>query len=150
MTTKTIAARPGSEARMGQVYVDFQVENWADSVTGGAERAPAPPVRLVDVLMDTGATLLCLPAEMVAALGLPFVREVPVQTATGISTRRIFAGALVRYEDRESIVECIELPEGMPPLLGALAMEGLGIEPDLQTRPPRKLPLGPDRSYIMA
>ncbi|MFN0147908.1 MAG: hypothetical protein ACKVT1_15500 [Dehalococcoidia bacterium] len=78
------------------------------------------------------------------------MQEIPVKVATGIETRRIFANALVLFEDRKTVTECIELPEGMPALLGAIAMEGLGVEPDLQNRRPRKLPLGPGDSSIMA
>lgn len=100
--------------------------------------------------MDSGATHLCLPAGVIARLGRALLQEVPVNVATGIETRRVFANALVLYEDRKTVTECIELPEGMPALLGAIAMEGLGVEPDLQNRRPRKLPLGPGDSSIMA
>lgn len=136
---------------MGQVFIDFEVENSRDSDDVSAGEMPAPDVRqsrLRDVLMDTGATHLCLPADTIRALGLRLVREVPVSVATGVETRNLYRNALVRYEDREATVECIELPIGSPPLLGALPMEGLGIAPDLQNRRVRKLPLGPGGSYL--
>ncbi len=138
---------------MGQVFVTFSVENSADTDRAGRAEIPADAVRRVElpgVLMDSGATHLCLPAEVIAALGLPFSWEAEVRTATGIATRRIFRNVIVRFEDRQTQVECIELPTGMPPLLGALPMEGLGIEPDLQTRKPRKLPKTGVSSYVTA
>ena len=137
---------------MGQVYCDFDVRNEPDSWAGQrAGSAPSPrEVHLQHIIMDTGASHLCLPADVIRRLGLPFGRDVHVQIPTGVVIRRIFRGALVVYEDREALVEVIELPEGSPGLLGAIPMEGLGIEPDLQNRRVRKLPFGPNGSYVTA
>ena len=131
---------------MGQVFIDFEVSNSADIDAARSVRS----VALNDVLMDSGATHLCLPAAMIASLGLAFAQDVRVQTATGESKRRIFRNALVSFEDRLATVECIELPDGSPPLLGAIAMELLGIEPDLQSRTVRKRGVPPARSHVMA
>jgi predicted aspartyl protease len=133
---------------VGQVVVDFEVENLADRFTspGGNPRR----LSLHAVLMDTGATHLCLPANLIAELGLPFSREVPVATPTGIHVSRVFSPARVAYGDRRWDGECVELPVGAAPLLGAIPMEGLGIEPDLQTRTVRRLPLGPEGTYFTA
>ena len=134
---------------MGQVFADFDVENLRD-VYGESPARGIRSVGLKGMVLDSGATHLCLPAEVFEELGLPFAREVPVQTAVGVQTRRVFALARVRFEDRVTEGECVELPRGTPPLLGALPMEGMGIEPDLQNRRVRKLPLGPDGTYITA
>jgi predicted aspartyl protease len=150
MATRTIAPPEHQrDSAVGQVVIDFRVENLVDVY------ATPPPrqvrtVSLQGVLMDTGATHLCLPADLVATLGLPFSHEVPAMTATGVRDLRIFRQALVVYEDRTYEGECIELPTGAKPLLGALPMEGLGIEPDLQKRTVRKLPLGPEGTYFSA
>jgi predicted aspartyl protease len=136
------------EGAVGQVFIDFEVENLGDQLISPG----ASPRRLSlrGVLMDTGATHLCLPADLVAELGLPFSREVPVSTPTGIHFSRVFSPARVEYEDRRWDGECVELPVGAAPLLGAIPMEGLGIEPDLQTRTVRMLPLGPEGTYFTA
>ena len=150
MVTRTIAAPVEAEGEpVGQVFVDFVVENLQDVYT----RALQQDVRTVSlhaVMMDTGATHLCLPADVIEELGLPFSHSVPVQTPLGIDTRRIFTLARARYEDRLADGQCVELPVGSPPLLGAIPMEIMGIEPDLQNRRVRKLPLGPDGTYITA
>ena len=135
---------------MGQVFISFAVQNSADFVNLGGPPRIVRRVELPDTLMDTGATHLCLPADVIADLGLAMDREVAVKTATGYQTRRIFRDAIVDFEDRRTQCECIELPIGMPPLLGAIPMEGLGVEPDLQQRRPRKLRMDLSGSYIMA
>lgn len=101
-----------------------------------------------DVLMDTGASLLCLPADVVAELGLNFDRDVAVSTPTGTSTLRLFRDARVEYEDRAAVVSAVELPVGAAPLLGAIPMEELGIEPDLQNRRMRKFPIDLRNSFM--
>ena len=131
---------------MGQVFVDFTVENYLDGPLG----RPARIVGMTRVLMDTGATHLCLPADVAAELGLEPAQDVWVETAAGIVLRRLVQGARIRFEDRSATVDCIELPAGAQPLFGAIPMELLGIEPDLQTRSVRRLSRGPDRSYLMA
>jgi predicted aspartyl protease len=150
MATRTIAPPENQrESAVGQVVIDFEVENLVD-VYASPPPGETRRAELHAVLMDTGATHLCLPADVVAELGLPFSHEVPVMTPTGIHQSRIFAQARVSYADRRWDGECIELPVGAKPLLGALPMEGLGIEPDLQTRTVRMLPLGLDGTYFSA
>lgn len=136
---------------MGQVFLEIEVTNSGDLDRAIEGRIAAPDVRRLtveDALMDTGATHLCLPASLLAELGLPVARTVVVETATGHSERRIFRNAIVRYEDREAQVEVIELPDGIRPLVGVLPMEALGIEPDVIRHAVRKLPMDANRSYI--
>ena len=148
MGTRTVASRPPSGEHMGQAFIDFAIENSADAAAPDAGRSRTE--YFVEVVMDSGATHLCLPADAIERLGLALLMEVPVKVATGIEMRRVFMNALVTYEDRKTVTECIELPLGMPALLGAIPMEGMGIEPDLQNRRVRKLPLGLDGTYITA
>lgn len=150
MVTRAIAATAEVEGKpVGQVFADFEVENLRDVYSEAPTRA-VRSVSLKGMMLDTGATHLCLPAELIEQLGLPFAREVPVQTAVGVQSRRVFALARVKFEDRAMEGECVELPRGAPPLLGAIPMEAMGIEPDLQNRRVRKLPLGPEGTYITA
>ena len=136
---------------MGQVFVSFEVTNATDvdrMEDGELDRANVRRTALPEVLMDSGATHLCLPADAIATLGLRFSYEAPVEIPTGTTTRRVFRNARVTYEDRFAIVEAVELPAGRPPLLGAIPMEALGIEPDLRNRRVRKLPMDLTSSYI--
>jgi predicted aspartyl protease len=136
---------------MGKVFIAFTVTNSADLDAVEEGRLEPGDVRSVAVegaVMDTGATHLCLPASIVARLGLALLRTVPVETATGTTDLRFYRNALVTYEDRISQEECIELPDGVQTLLGVFPMEALGIEPDVRTHTVRKLPLNPAQSYI--
>jgi predicted aspartyl protease len=100
--------------------------------------------------VDTGATHLCLPADVIAALGLPLQREVEVETAFGKSIMRVFEGARVEINGRADIFSCIELDEGRPPLLGVVAMESMGLRPDLQSHTLELLPeTGPHTHFMI-
>ena len=136
---------------MGQVFVNFDVSNFSDvdrAADGILSRSDVRAISLDEVLMDTGATHLCLPVDLITRLGLKLGYQTPVETATGTAVVRVFRAALVTFEDRSAIVEAVELPAGRPPLLGAIPMEALGIEPDLRNRRVRRLPQDMTSSYI--
>jgi len=54
----------------------------------------------------------------------------------------------LEIEGREGTFDCLELPEGVDPLLGVIPQEQLGLEPDLQNQQLRLLPATPKDSYI--
>ena len=83
------------------------------------------------------------PASTIAALGLAFLKELPVRTAVGTRIRRIFQDAKLTVEGRTSTFDCLELPDDSQPLLGVLPLENLGIEPDIVNHCLRLLPEEP-------
>ncbi len=136
---------------MGRILTTLTVINRADEAA--ATRGYIPPdavrsVTLKNVLVDTGATTLCLPAETIAQLGLELLREVDVATATGIGKARIFQDAKISLLGREGTFECLELPGGQNPLLGVIPLEALGIELDLQNQQLVLLPISPTQTYL--
>jgi clan AA aspartic protease len=136
---------------MGRITTTLEITNRLDQ--GLATRGFIPPeqvrtVTLHDVLVDTGASTLCLPQEVVAQLGLELLREVDVSTATGIGKARIFRDATISLLGREGTFECLELPGGRNALLGVIPLEALGIELDLQNQRLRLLPISPTDTYI--
>jgi len=137
---------------MGRITTQLTITNRADQIR--AEDGTISPdavrsVTLDDVLVDTGATTLCLPRDTIAALGLRLLREAVAETATGSTTMRIFQDAKISLLGREGTFECVELPEGRPPLLGVVPLEMLGAELDLQKQELRLLPMTPGQSYFM-
>jgi predicted aspartyl protease len=76
--------------------------------------------------MDTGASMLCLPSNMIQSLGLRLAGEVDTRTATGSGKARLFQGILLEVEGREGTFDCLELPNGVDPLLGVIPQEQLG------------------------
>lgn len=95
---------------------------------------------LSDVLVDTGATKLCLPANTITQLCLELLKEVDVATANGFSKARIFRDASIELMGREGTFECLELPGGRNALIGVIPLEALGIELDLRNQQLKLLP----------
>ncbi len=128
---------------MGKIVTTLTITNRIDA--GAAQRGliPAEQVRsltLDNVLIDTGATTLCLPSEAIAQLGLDLLKEVDVATANGFSKARVFQDARISLLGREGTFECLELPGGRDPLLGVFPLEVLGIELDLHNQQLKVLP----------
>ncbi|MEG3971668.1 aspartyl protease family protein, partial [Microcoleus sp. T2B6] len=120
---------------MGKITTTLTITNRLDQGKAEDNLIPADQIRSItikNVLVDTGATTLCLPQDAIAQLGLKLLKTVPVATATGIGTARIFEDAKISLMGRDATFECIELPAGADPLLGVIPLEALGIELDLQ------------------
>jgi predicted aspartyl protease len=139
------------ETPMGKVLTTLTVINRADQIRAKDGTIAAEKVRsvdLVNVLVDTGATTLCLPKEVIEKLGLSVLKEVEVMTAVGIGKARIFEDARLVLCGREGTFECLELPEGGSALLGVIPLEMLGLEPDLQSQTLRVLPSETVNTYL--
>ncbi len=140
-----------TESLMGKVTTTLVIENLIDRADAERSMIPIEEIRSVtleNVLVDTGATTLCLPKDVIARLGLRILKQVVVETATGISEARIFRDASIFLCGREGTFECLELPEGKTPLLGVIPMEALGIEVDLKNQRLKVLPDGPTETYL--
>ena len=139
--------------QMGQVLTTIAVTNFIDLVMAERGFISAEEVRSVTidkVIVDTGATLLFLPAPIISQLGLKQVGERNVETSTGITIGRIFAGAQIIIEGREGRFDCLELPGGVSAvLLGVTPLEELGLEPDLKNQRLRVLPMNDQQTYLM-
>lgn len=136
---------------MGKVLTTVTITNRADQIRVEEGLIPEKEIRTVTlnkILVDTGATTLCLPSELIAQLGLKLLKEVDVSTASGLRKARIFRDAVLSLYDREGTFECLELPGGTEPLLGVIPLEALGLELDLQQQQVRVLPMGPSQTYL--
>jgi predicted aspartyl protease len=137
---------------MGQITTQITITNRGDEIL--AKRGLLPPdqvrsITLDDVLVDTGATNLSLPSNIIQQLGLEPLKEVLTRTAAGYQKALVFQDAKVLLMGRVGVFQCLELPGGDNPLLGAIPMEELGVEPDLQKRELRLLPMVPGNSYYL-
>jgi clan AA aspartic protease len=132
-----------STAAMGKIITSLTVTNRIDQANAEDGLMPAEQVRsmtLDNVLVDTGATTLCLPSSAIAQLGLKLLREVEVVTANGITQARIFRDASIDLMGREGTFDCLELPGDGDPLLGVIPLEALGIELNLRDQTLKVLP----------
>ena len=128
---------------MGKIVTTLTVTNRLDQARLAAGEITPDQVRSVsldNVLVDSGATTLCLPADVIARLGLAVRREVPIATAMGPGTARLFQDAAITLMGREGTFDCLELPAGTAPLLGVVPLEALGIEADFRNGRLRLLP----------
>jgi predicted aspartyl protease len=138
--------------RMGKVTTTITVTNQVDQILASRGFIPDSQVRsltLENVLVDTGATRLCLPAGVIEQLGLVLQEEVEVKTAVGIRKAKLFKEVILQIEGRQGVYNCMELPGGEDPLLGVIPLEDLGLEPDLQTQTLRVLPTEGKDTYLM-
>ena len=128
---------------MGRVLTTLTVTNRIDQAKAKEGLIPDDKIRSItlnDVLVDTGATTLCLPPEAIETLGLELLKEVSVSTATEVNSARIFQDAKISLCGREGTFECLELPGGRDPLIGVIPLEALGLELDLQKQTLKVLP----------
>jgi predicted aspartyl protease len=137
--------------QMGQVIVSLTVSNRIDQVLAERGFISGKEVRsctLTDVLVDTGATMLCLPTSVIQQLGLVQGTVANVETAAGVREGRIFRDVELSIADRQGTFDCLELTDVSYALLGVTPMEVLGLEPDLKTRTLRVLPMDAEQTYL--
>ena len=136
---------------MGKMHTKLVIINNIDEILSEENVISKDKIRscsIEDVLIDTGATTLALPARYIAQLGLKFMKTVAVSTATGISERKIYQNVKVRLMERETICECIELPDDTQPLLGVIPLESMRVELDLQSQKLKFLPYDLLSTYL--
>ncbi|NET32680.1 MAG: aspartyl protease [Cyanothece sp. SIO1E1] len=136
---------------MGKVTTTITVANRGDQILAIRGFIPANQVRsltLKDILVDTGATRLCLPQEIISQLGLTFQEAVEVKTVAGTLKVSLFKDIALAVEGREGTYNCLELPAGGEPLLGLIPLEDLGLEPDLHNQRLRLLPTEGKDTYL--
>jgi clan AA aspartic protease len=106
---------------------------------------PADQVRALDALVDTGATDLVLPEDVVAALGLPVIDQREIRLADG--TLRVVAKVSeLRLEilGRRMGSDAYVMPAGSTPLIGQIQLEDLDLVVDPRSRELRPNPSSPD------
>ncbi|MGB3767690.1 MAG: retroviral-like aspartic protease family protein [Phormidesmis sp.] len=136
---------------MGKVLTHLTVTNRADQILareGFRSDEQICSITIEDALVDTGATTLRLPSDVIAQLGLTLLKEVEVTTANGISKARVFQDAKISICGREGTFECLELPGGQVSLIGVIPLEALGLEPDLQNQKLKVLPTESSDTYL--
>jgi predicted aspartyl protease len=120
---------------MGRINVNIKVENIIDlALVQQGLRSPQE-VRSVELeaIVDTGASLLCLPKSVIEMLDLTEVGTRRVKTANGPVERNIYRNAQLTVLNRTCAIDVIELLEDTPPLVGYIPLENLDLVPDPTT-----------------
>jgi len=136
---------------MGRVTATIAVTNHIDEILAERGFIPTEQVRSItldNVLVDTGATRLCLPADIISQLGLPMLGEIDGETVIGTRKFRIFKDVTLAIAGREGRYDCVEIPAGQEPLIGLIPLEDLGLEPDFKNQRLNVLPAEGNQSYI--
>jgi predicted aspartyl protease len=140
-----------SDSKVGNVRTSLTIINRADQVRAEYGLISVDQIRSItldNVLVNIGATTLCLPSDLIAKLGLSLLKEVDVLTAMGVGKARIFRDATMLLAGREGTFECLELPGGGEALIGVIPLEAMGLEPNLQTQTLRVLPSESVNTYL--
>ena len=116
---------------MGQFTVQVTVAN------------PSDPARQaeVELLVDTGATLTWVSADLIQAIGAPLLSRRSFVLADGRRVERATAAAVVKLNGMEAGVTLVVAQPGDAQLLGATALETLGfaVDPEGRRLVPREL-----------
>jgi len=118
-----------SKDEMGRTFADVEVENFRDVEDRRAAGNGHVKVRKLKVhaLVDTGSALLCLPARAIRKLGLHRGRSATVRAANGVVERGVYQAVQITILGRQCLGEVMEIPEGVPPLLGFIPLESLDL-----------------------
>ncbi len=111
-------------ALMGEIRVQVKLSNLTDP----SRRATT------EMLVDTGATRVGLPSDLVRRLGLRKVAEAQVEYADGRKARLpVVAPLRIAIDGRVAVLDAVRGPAGTEPLLGLLALEALDLMADPTT-----------------
>jgi len=122
---------------MGRVLVEATIENLRDAWDAERGMLVATDVRRVTIreaLVDTGATSLSLPTGLIGQLGLKKRSEKRVTTSSGDGTAAVYDPVRLTIQDRDCVVEVVEVPDSVPPLIGQVPLEMLDFVVDPQSR----------------
>ena len=106
---------------MGKVVAKVKLTNLFDA-TKSVE---------VQAVVDTGATMMVLPQELVDELGLEKLREVEVKYADNrTATKSVYEVAKIEVTGRVSNFDVLAEAEGTQPLIGQVVLEILDLHVD--------------------
>ena len=99
----------------------------------------------IEALVDTGATMLMLPADVVERLGVRISGQRNVRYADGrVEPLPWVAGVKIVILGRETVVTALVGAAGTTPLIGQIPLEELDLLVDPKSRELRVNPASPD------
>jgi predicted aspartyl protease len=111
---------------MGRVVVPIVVENLRDALDAHEGKLPADQVRRVAIekaLVDTGASTLSLPSSLIQQLGLTRLKSKRIMTSRGPAETDSYSAVRLLTQGRDCTVDVIEIPDGVPVLMGQIPLE---------------------------
>jgi clan AA aspartic protease len=103
----------------------------------------------IEALVDTGATMLVLPADVVERLGVRIAGHRNVRYADGrVASVPWVGGVKIVILGREAIVSALVEGPGTTPLIGQVPLEELDLLVDPKSRELRVNPASPDTPLL--
>jgi predicted aspartyl protease len=124
-------------ATMGRVLTEATIENLKDLWDAERGRLPADKARRVnvsDALVDTGAPLLSMPTKLIQQLGLVKTGSKRVTSSIGVAEAAVYDAVRLTIQGRTCTMDVMEVPDGVPVLIGQLPLEHLDFVVDLRSR----------------
>jgi predicted aspartyl protease len=122
---------------MGRVVTEATIESFEDLWAAKKGLIKADQVRRVvvaDALVDTCATLLSLPTELIHQLGLTQTATKQVRSSTGLASAAMYDAVRLTVQGRSCTMDVLEVPDGVPVLIGQIPLEHLDLVVDLRNR----------------
>jgi clan AA aspartic protease len=138
---------------MGKVMQTIKLRNSIDVARAGEGVLDTADIREVEIsaLVDTGATMLVLPADVVATLGLPAQGTRRVRYANGEVAERPWIGNIeIEILGRKTVCTALVEAAGTTALIGQVPLEELDLLVDPKSRELRVNPLSPDVPLVDA
>ena len=136
---------------MGKVMEKIRLTNDYDLVRVADGKLSASEVRTeeIDALVDTGATMLMLPADVVERLGVPIRGHRKVRYADArVEDVPLVAMIKIEIQGREAYVSALVGPAGSTPLIGQIPLEEMDFVVDPKSRELRPNPASPDAPVL--
>ena len=136
---------------MGRGMNTLRITNNTDRDKATEGLITAEQVRSVEVeaLVDTGATMLALPEDVVERVGVPVAGKRRVRDALGVAHDIAWVGGLrLEILGREMTCDALVIPRGATPLIGQIVLEALDLVVDPKNRELRVNPASPDMPLL--
>jgi clan AA aspartic protease len=122
---------------MGRVLTEATIENIED--LWAVKRGLLTPDQarksiVVDALVDTGATLLSLPTQLIHQLGLSKTASKRVTSSIGVAEAAVYDAVRLTIQGRSCTMDVMAVPDTVPVLIGQIPLEHLDLVVDLRAR----------------
>jgi clan AA aspartic protease len=138
---------------MGKVMQKIKLTNYSDIIRAQDGHLAPELIRTieVDALIDTGASTLILPADVVAKMGFAVVEVRKLRLADGslIDSPRV-GGIHLEICGRDMFTSAYVMPAGTTPLVGQIPLEELDLVVDPKRQELRPNPEHPDGPIVDA
>jgi predicted aspartyl protease len=122
---------------MGRVVTEALIENLKDLWAAEQGLRAADQVRRVvvpDALVDTGATTLSLPTAVIRQLGLTRMGSKQVRSSASPAVADRYELVRLTIQGRDCPMDVLEVPDGVPVLIGQIPLEHLDFVVDPKSR----------------